>query len=526
MKMKLLKTGRNILLLMLFSWIAGTTSGQGYIDPNTLLIYGQVLNRNNGAPVPDQNVFLESNAEYNPNFIYSEKLVTDEKGFFYDTIETMQHKGSLDVFTFNEQNIITDTTVYFRFDWGENSSIVIDLYIDDSVTSNNFQANFSTIADTANSNMMKFFFTDNTITTGYDSIYWHWNFGDNHFSTQQNPDHQYQTPGVYKVTLTVTANFTPSGQVIQSTITKIVKATLNEYFNFGGHVFAEYFPIDMGIAYLYKIDEKNPVPIDTFHFDTLGYYYFYQLIEGKYTVKSDLDPGSSLFNLFMQTYYGDDIFWNQADTILLSNSNNWECDIHLIPVNENNSGQGEVGGTIVYTEEETLKGDPACNIQIYLLDDNYYPSYCTHSDENGLFNFENVVDGTYILFAELIGKTMIPFEITVSNNNPVINTIQVFIGIEDISGSILSIDPYVNNEFGINVLQDNHGNAPCFEITTHKAGLFTIRIIDLTGRPVFEDQKYIQDNYRFTMHESDLASGIYLLNIKSSFGQAIRKFSK
>lgn len=47
-------------------------------------------------------------------------------------------------------------------------------------------------------------FTDESTTPGDGIDAWHWDFGDTYSSTKQNPPHDYQEPGTYTVTLTVT----------------------------------------------------------------------------------------------------------------------------------------------------------------------------------------------------------------------------------------------------------------------------------------------------------------------------------
>ncbi|NPD83162.1 PKD domain-containing protein [Lentimicrobium sp. L6] len=47
-------------------------------------------------------------------------------------------------------------------------------------------------------------FTDLSTSLSYDITNWYWNFGDSNFSTVTNPIHEYDSPGTYNVTLTVT----------------------------------------------------------------------------------------------------------------------------------------------------------------------------------------------------------------------------------------------------------------------------------------------------------------------------------
>ncbi|MEL6134145.1 MAG: PKD domain-containing protein, partial [Bacteroidota bacterium] len=48
-------------------------------------------------------------------------------------------------------------------------------------------------------------FTDNSILNSGQIVSWDWDFGDNTTSTLQNPEHRYQSDGVFTVTLTVTS---------------------------------------------------------------------------------------------------------------------------------------------------------------------------------------------------------------------------------------------------------------------------------------------------------------------------------
>ena len=64
-------------------------------------------------------------------------------------------------------------------------------------------------------------FTDNSTVSGVESISgWSWDFGDGNSSTQQSPDHTYDSPGVYTVSLTVSL---PSGCTNTKTRTNYVQ---------------------------------------------------------------------------------------------------------------------------------------------------------------------------------------------------------------------------------------------------------------------------------------------------------------
>lgn len=62
-------------------------------------------------------------------------------------------------------------------------------------------------------------FTDTTVSPTAPVTHWAWTFGDNATSNEKNPTHQYNTPGVYTVTLTVTTTLN-GDTVTEKTATK------------------------------------------------------------------------------------------------------------------------------------------------------------------------------------------------------------------------------------------------------------------------------------------------------------------
>ena len=71
-------------------------------------------------------------------------------------------------------------------------------------------------------------FTDDSSGGLYEITEWSWTFGDTATSTEQNPVHTYQTPGVYSVTLTISA----SGNTFSTTKTDFI--TVSQAVPVGG----------------------------------------------------------------------------------------------------------------------------------------------------------------------------------------------------------------------------------------------------------------------------------------------------
>ena len=60
---------------------------------------------------------------------------------------------------------------------------------------------------------------------------WVWDFGDGHVSTEQNPSHVYESPGLYSVSLTV-SNARGSDQVVKTEYMEVLAHVSYKKFNF------------------------------------------------------------------------------------------------------------------------------------------------------------------------------------------------------------------------------------------------------------------------------------------------------
>ncbi|MBN3034631.1 MAG: T9SS type A sorting domain-containing protein [Bacteroidales bacterium] len=493
---------------------------------NRIMIFGQLTNRYNGGPVDDHLVQISADTLYNPDFQYFSEVYTDQDGFFLDTVYTLAQKGSLMVSTDDFYGIHYDTTVYFRFIWSGENSLVVNFMIHDSIPPVPYQADFSFFRDPNSTSPLKFKFVDCSNTINIDS--WLWNFGDGFFSSEQNPAHEYNHPGVYKVKLTIKGIFSPSGQFMESSITKMVKVTVKNYYHLGGQVFAEYFPIDIGIATLYQITGEGLTMIDTMRFDTLGCFWFYQVIEGDYLVRADLGPGSAMLNHFMATYYGDELFWDQADTIR-HHSSYYNYDITLRPCIAYSPGPGEIHGTIV-NGDGTLSGIttfPASHVEILLLNSENEPFTGFHSDPEGAFHFMDISLGAYKVHAEVPGKHTEPVPVNLDEAHPTALEVKIIIESSTVQGNVI---------YGIGELQSGFSSGEVYpnpasglirlDVNAEFPDHLRYSILD-NGFRVVDSGTLMNSTNPVAVHidVSGLASGTYLLILTDGTQRLTRKFA-
>lgn len=530
MKKILLNIRKNVILnRMLFMsiciLISSVVLSQGINEKNKVILIGQLTNSLNGAPIKDHEIVICTDSIYNPDFHYTKKLFTDYEGYYYDTIPTDINKGGLIISTFDYLNVRHDTTVYFRFTWGAENILFANFILPIEEPSVTYHANFYFQRNPSGQNKMEYQFYD--ITNSNDIISWQWNFGDGHFSFDPNPSHIYDKSGLYRAKLTVSIQTNPDSIPIESSMVKILNVEDKSYYSIGGHVKADYFPIDAGEAYLYKIDNQDYIPIDTAIFnDTLGYYLFPQVIEGLYIVKADLSPLSVLFNQFMSTYYSNKPVWTEADTIFHS-SNNFEYDISLLPVATNMTGPGMISGTILHgSDAGSKKGEPAVNVEILLFDEFNQPIECCHSNENGEFCIEDVDINLYKVHAEVTGKYTYPVIVTINNTNPEVNDILLTIGNYTVNGNVFAVEEIEWTSVG-NPYPNPANNTIKIDLQLIESKELTFAIFNYAGQQIYHSSNYLNsgaNNLSFDIES--IPDGVYFLKITGQKDFLSKKFIK
>ncbi len=486
MKLEVLNPKINIsvsalLLLMLVSVFAFAENGL-----NQIIVSGQVTNYEYGNPVNGHPVYIESELSFEGRKSYTNTVFTDINGYYYDTISTSENKGSFFVYTFDHYGETIDTTIHFRFHERDNSMVLADFKIYFPFQSEKLQAIFKYIQKVNGENNVFNFFD---LTNHQNAISWKWNFGDGTTSTLQNPIHEFTSYGLFRVTLIVGAII--DGVIVESEISKQIYITQVEYYHLGGHVFSNHFPIDKGYAYLYAIDSSNHYhAFDTVTFDTLGYFYFYQVPEGNYIVKAEPMKESEYYGVLLPTYYGNSRLWEDAHTINLGNTS-WEHDIKLEKGSGLFGGTGAISGNIKYINNGRLLGDySAKGVNIYLLDDESNILTCHYSNDAGDFWFELIELNTYWLHPEITGITSDLIKVELTHSTPVVDDIEINI----LTSSISYVFPDED---------DTNSELVGLPYPNPVSGTFSIPTISLSGKDVRYE---VYDSFGHLISLKDISS--------------------
>lgn len=273
--------------------------------------------------------------------------------------------------------------------------------------------------------------------------------------------------------------------------------------SFGGHAFTNGFPIEKGFAELYNADT---IVIDTAIIDTLGYYYFYKKPTGYYFIRAFLDLDDPNFQDFFPTAYPDYSDLSFAKPVEI-NQDNWELDITMFYANGNDElGPGKINGTLTIGENRIeIEG-----IDVQVRDELGKPFRHSHTDRFGNFEISDLPIGTYTLYPQILGFTTVPYHFEISESLTDYEGIQMTIKNGQISSYI--------NEAIVNkksfVCFPNPANQT-LNLTFEFNGSHQIqtRIIDITGRIIFEETDYSINNYNNQLNTSNWENGCYFVEV-------------
>jgi hypothetical protein len=283
-----------------------------------------------------------------------------------------------------------------------------------------------------------------------------------------------------------------------------------------GRVFAGDNPIESGFAYWYKMHEGIVVDIDAKMVGEEGYYEFTGLSAAPYIVQAEPSPSSIYYGDYLPTYFGDVLHWEEA-TIIDLTGNMDGANIHLVPVTHTPEGPGNISGNID-------RGRSA-NIPVILRTAEPGTALMTYSSSDGSFVFSNLAYGTYEIFAEIPGKSIIPQTLVLDEAHQSAEGVDMMI----LEGQIIFTLGIGESEVfeTIPVIYPNPVNDRInIMINLKKPSLVNIDITDLTGRIVSGESYHITDQKSIIIDSKSLPKGIYLLHCESQGEVIIKKFIK
>ena len=365
----------------------------------------------------------------------------------------------------------------------------------------------------------------NDLSTGNPDL-WLWDFGDGNASTEQNPDYQYADGGTYNVTLKIT-KLNPWGDDCEDTET--IQITTPEYYDVGGMVFAGLFPInnpentgDTAMIYLFRKINDNIIPLDTSFFTEYGYFYYFNMLSGDYLMKCILTTQSTNAPNYFPTYYGDELYWEDAQILKVADSNNYSANIILKEVPDASiGGTGKIEGVVIMSASCFPGDGPLEDAEIILYDNDNIPIRYTFSNQNGLFTFEDLAFGQYTLVAESTGLLTDPYSVILSEDNPVVENIELYL-CENITG----IEENENYEgFDFSYYPNPVEKTLNILIGSNNKQYLQFNIYNLLGQTVYQKKIGLNSNSKLiTVGMQELHRGIYIAEMIAFPGKILTTF--
>ena len=346
--------------------------------------------------------------------------------------------------------------------------------------------------------------------TGTGSTFF-WDFGDGSSSTLANPMHSFNGTGPYTVCLTVVDSLAGCSDTY---CLAVIPSSPNTGYMVSGGVFADSSLIYNGIVYLIEHDSiaGSLTAVDSV-FVGQSFYSFFNVQPGTYLVKAALLPASPSYATTLPTYLGDKLFWHEATSVIVTNTNILNPPIMMIQ-GTNPGGPGFIGGLI--SQGANKNGEPLHNISVLLLDENENPIMHTTTNENGEYSFGDLPWGTYHVYVEVFGRTSERWVVTLGQNSDhfALADFEVNDTFVDALGTT-AIDDFANGKV-LEVFPNPSSGKISVLLEMEVGTEVSLSVMNMMGQQVLSTPaQQVWGKQKLDMDLSELPEGAYLLRIKS-----------
>ncbi|MEL7530770.1 MAG: carboxypeptidase regulatory-like domain-containing protein, partial [Bacteroidota bacterium] len=253
--------------------------------------------------------------------------------------------------------------------------------------------------------------------------------------------------------------------------------------------------------------------VDTFVSDSNNFgFFFFVAPNGDYRIKASLNSTSSQYANYLPTYYGDELFWNNA--IVVNQSTFPFAQINLIPGN-NPGGPGFVGG-LVSQGANKAEGDPIAGMHVIVTNDQGDAVMHTTTDEDGEYELDNLAYGTYHIWIEMWGRNLEYHTVTIAPGSEIHNDLDFEVTDEDVTASGTTgiedqLDPLSLQVFPNPLSGEQDLNV---RLSLKQSAEVNFSLQNMVGQTVInETERMIAGPQSKTMKVSSLPAGVYLLRM-------------
>jgi len=287
-----------------------------------------------------------------------------------------------------------------------------------------------------------------------------------------------------------------------------LEVNLTDVFILGGNIIAGAYKLDAGEVNLYRFEGSLIEDQLTTTVDDFGYFFFPEMVPGYYMTHAKPTQYSNFFNSYLPTYSSGKLHWEDVTPEFID-GNSYTNDISLLEILGTAGGQGSISGNIHDLELEM----PLADEQVMLLNTSNECLALSYSNGNGEFIFNDLELGTYKLLVEIVGKSMNPIIITLTEAEPGISGINLNVSAGEI---VMGIDDGLPS--WIDYISEVYPN-PARDIASIKLHLkepsdLDLKIYNVSGQvEQHEIFDLVPGLNKIELDIQDANNGVYFLNL-------------
>ncbi|TFH21655.1 MAG: T9SS type A sorting domain-containing protein [Bacteroidia bacterium] len=292
-------------------------------------------------------------------------------------------------------------------------------------------------------------------------------------------------------------------------------------------------PVYPGMVKAFKSTPWGGYPVvDSSLIEDDGSFQFTHLYPGNYRLQA-------MTNLVqypngIPSYYGNNVRWQNAQFVDITpdfNTNTTNILLSEIPKFTSMDGSGELSGTISTEEGTFLKGtmaQPSKRTGVILLGKSKKSTMAgevvayVETDEMGMFVFDNVPDGEYILVVDVAGLEMLStHEVTIAGNQ-IVSGLNYTVSNEGIYAGWPSAVSYLENKT-LNIWPNPGEGLIMMDLPS--AGDYSVRIYTADGR-LIRTEDFRSAGGVVTLDITGEYKGLYILKMEGPETNTTRKYIK
>ncbi len=269
--------------------------------------------------------------------------------------------------------------------------------------------------------------------------------------------------------------------------------------------------------------QDSVVALDSVLTDSNGFYLF-GTTETVVYVKSG--PDSAAYPMQVPTYHGSAPVFVQADSILTVPCDTAWADIDNLS-GMNPGGPAFVAGYVYQGAGKTVgcEGDPVVGLSLVLLNANGDLMAQTYTDTDGNYRFENVLPGTYTIWADdpSIDLSLAPTFTIATGDNGLDANLHYKNNTLELCGGV-GIAPVFTGLESLHFFPNPSTGEVTLELSLTQAQTVNIQVLDALGATVWQQQVPGNNKQiRETFNLSALSTGIYFLQVRAGDQSMTRK---